>query len=221
MNKSFAKHVFLGIAALALPSVMAHAADGPNFFVGGGLLGALDSTKTITHNSLGFNITGGTEVRSSDGTYGFRPGVAVYFLPGSEKEGVKTSLNNFQIYGDIVFDSGIKNLAFTAGLSVQRWYYKTTAAAGIVSPLQLDDKGFLNGTKLGLRLGVEYRVNKNISAELLFQQTDFGSKDGEAKGNVYSTNGNFPPPTPAQEGTLISGSNATPAWIQMGVKYHF
>jgi len=221
MNMSFAKRISLGIVALALPGVMAHAADGPTLFVGGGLLGGLDSTKTVTHSTLGFSVTGGADFRVADGSYGFRPGVAVYFLPGSAQDGVKTSLTNFQVYGDIVFDSGIKNLSFTAGLSVQRWYYKTNADAGVVSPYQLDDKGFLNGTKLGLRLGMEYQFTKNLSAELLFQQTDFGSKDGEAKGNTYSSSGNFPPPTPAQEGALINGTNVTPAWIQLGIKYHF
>lgn len=221
MNLSFAKRLSLGIVALALPSVMAHAADGPNFFVGGGVIGALDATKTVTHSTLGFNLTAGADYRMGDGSYGFRPGVAINFLPGSAQDGVKTSLTNFQVYGDVLFDSGIKNLSFSAGLSVQRWYYKTTADAGIVSPLQLDDKGFLNGTKLGLRLGMEYRFNKSFSAELLFQQTDFGSKNGDPKGNVYSSNGNFPPPTPAQEGTLINGTNVTPSWLQLGVKYHF
>lgn len=221
MNMSFAKRISLGIVALALPSVMAHAADGPNYFVGGGLIGALDATKTVTHSTLGFDLTGGADFRSADGTYGFRPGVAINFLPGSAKDGVKTSLTNYQVYGDVIFDSGIKNLSFSAGLSIQRWYYKTTADAGVVSPLALDDKGFLPGTKLGLRLGAEYRFNKSLTAELLFQQTDFGSKDGNTRGNTYSTTGNFPPPTPAQEGTLINGTNVTPSWIQVGVKYHF
>jgi hypothetical protein len=221
MNLSFAKRISLGIVALALSSVMAHAADGPTLFVGGGLLGALDSTKTVTHSTLGFNVTGGADFRAADGTYGFRPGVAIYVLPGSTQDGVKTSLTNFQVYGDVVFDSGIKNLSFSGGLSVQRWYYKTTADAGVVSPLGFDDKGFLNGTKLGLRLGVEYRFSKSFTAELLFQQTELGSKDGDAKGNVYSSNGNFPPPTPAQEGALINGTNTNPAWLQVGVKYHF
>jgi len=210
MNKSFAKRVTLGIAALALPSVMAHAADGPNFFVGGALLGALDSTKSVTHSSTGIAITGGTEFRSSEGSYAFRPGLAIYSLPGSAKDGVKTSLTDFQVYGDIVFNSGIKDLSFTAGLSVQRWYYKTTADVGVASPLGLDDKGFHPGTKLGVRLGAEYRINKNVSAELLFQQVDFGSKDGDPKGN-----------TDPSTGALLSGDNVFPAWIQVGVKYHF
>jgi len=204
MNMSFAKRISLGIVALALPSVMAHAADGPTLFVGGGLLGALDSTKVVTHSTLGFNVTGGADFRVADGSYGFRPGVAIYFLPGSAQDGVKTSLTNFQVYGDVVFDSGVQNLSFSAGLSVQRWYYKTTADPGLASPLGLDEKGFLNGTKLGFRIGVEYRFNKSFTAELLLQQTDLGSKDGDPKGTIYSP-----------------GSNVTPAWMQVGVKYHF
>lgn len=195
MNMSFAKRISLGIVALALPSVMAHAADGPTFFAGGGLIGALDSTKVATHSSLGFNVTGGMDFRIADGSYGFRPGIAINFLPGSEKDGVKTSLTDFQVYGDIVFDSGVKNLSFTAGLSVQRWYYKTTYNAALAMP---EDKGFLNGTKLGLRAGAEYRFNSNLTAELMLQQTELGSKDGEARYN-----------------------NVNPGWLQVGVKYHF
>lgn len=198
MNMSFAKRLFFGIAALALPSVMAQAADGPTPFLGGGIISALDSTKEVTHSTLGYNITGGFDFRLADGTYGFRPGLAVNFLPGSDKDGVKTSLTNFQVYGDLVFNSGVQNLSFTAGLSVQRWYYKTTAATGTTSPYQLDGKGFLNGTKLGARLGMEYRFNKNISSELVLQVVDFGAKDGEARTNVV-----------------------TPSWLQVGVKYHF
>lgn len=121
MNLSFAKRIPLGIVALALPSVLAHAADGPTFFAGAGLIGALDSTKIVTNSSTGFNITGGADFRVADGSYGFRPGVAINFLPGSAKAGVKTSLTNYQVYGDLVFNSGIKNLSFTAGLSIQRW----------------------------------------------------------------------------------------------------
>jgi len=206
MNMSFAKRVSLGIAALALPGVMAHAADGPAFFVGGGLIGALDSAKVVTHSTLGLNLTGGADFRVADGTYGFRPGIAINFLPGSAKDGFKTSLTGFQAYGDIVFNSGIKDLSLIGGLSIQRWYYKSTADA---SSGMTSDKGFIAGPKLGLRVGLEYRFDKNLTAELLFQQSDLGSQDGDTKGNVDAS------------GNLVNGLNVLPAWIQVGVKYHF
>lgn len=210
MNKSFAKRVLFGIAALALPSAMAHAADGPTYYVGGAMLGALDSTKSVTHSTMGLAITGGAEFRSTEGSYAFRPGLAIYSLPGKAKDGVKTSLTDFQFYGDIVFPSGIKDVSFIGGLSVQRWYYKTTADAGTASPLQLDSKGFNPGAKLGVRLGIEYQITPKLNAEVLFQQTDFGGLGADAKGN-----------TDPSTGALINGDNVFPSWIQVGVKYKF
>jgi len=54
------------------------------------------------------------------------------------------------------------------------------------------------GTKLGVRLGMEYRILPNLSASLLLQQTELGSNNNESH-----------------------KLNITPAWLELGVKYHF
>lgn len=196
-----------------LVSLPALAGDGPTFNVGGSLLNQLESAKNITNNSLGYSITGGVDWNTSH-NYVVRTGLAINFLPGSAfgdtgrtDAFVKTSLMGYQIFSDIHIPSANKNLSFVAGLSLQKWNFRTSKPATSVSPIGADaSSGTIKGLKFGMRLGLEWKFNTHWSGELMMQQTELGSQDNEVKGNTTDP-------------TYLSNEN--PGWFQVGARYHF
>lgn len=197
------KHALTGLALVLMAGSVARAED-TKFFVGGGLMLNLDSTKAITNKSTAFNIQGGMDFKLQEKLL-FRPGFQVNFFPGSEKGGVKTSLRSYQVFGDFVYPMGlVDNLNLSFGLSVNRYQYDSTYA----DPASFDPEfqwaptsayAQVYGTKLGFRAGLDYRIQRNFSVELLFQQTELGNPKGDDQ----------------------HYANQNPAWIQVGARFHF
>lgn len=197
------KRALTGLALLLMAGPVAEAQD-TKFFVGGGLMANLDSAKAITNKTMAFNIQGGMDFKFQEKLV-FRPGFQVNFFPGAEKAGVKTSMRSYQVFGDFVYPTGlVDNLNFSFGLSVNRYLYDSTFAdpSSFDPEFQwapTDSYTQVYGTKLGFRVGVDYRIQRNFSVELLFQQTELGSPVGDDQ----------------------HYANQNPAWIQVGARFHF
>jgi hypothetical protein len=119
---------------------------------------------------------------------------------------LRTTLNLIQLNGDILVASRIQGLRGVFGISFNKYKLsragnEDTTAANAGDPSAhfpaVDDKG----TKLGLRLGVEYAITKQISAEVLFQQTELAGRQ--------------------RNDGLVRKAGLNPAWLQFGARYHF
>lgn len=188
------------IAAAALISAPALKAEVPTgWFIGGGVTFANDSLKQVTNNNLGINLNIGLDKEIGDTKIGFRPGFGLTFLPGSWDGDSKTSLNNLQVTGDLVVNTPIDKFKVITGMSINLWRYIGDARNGASNNWGLNGAMAPGGLKLGLRVGFEYKVSKEISAELLMQAVEFGN----------------------QPNGVQSWYNFNPSWLQLGVKYHF
>lgn len=187
------------LAVLALPL----AAQSPGFSVEGGLLLANDSLKKATNGSAGF-LAGadygahvlGTQVPA-------RVGLTLASMPGSELNGLKTSLTLAQLHGDVFIETGSPAWMGLVGLSVNSY---SMSKSGIESEDPVDvDHHFpvrdAKGLKLGLRLGVSYAFAQSWSAELVFQQTELAGKD--------------------LQDPLVRRGGINPSWFELGLRWHF
>ena len=123
-------------------------------------------------------------------TVPFRASLGYQFLPGSEDNGLKQSLTSFQLAGDIFIASPWKDLQLITGLSVNKYKVKSEAASFG------SETETVKGTKLGARLGLEYRFSPTWSGQLMVQMTELGT-----------------------DAAATTGVN--PSWIQAGAKFHF
>lgn len=220
MTMKNATWVLAGVL-FATSATTAQALEKPKFDAGISLLGALDSTKTATHNSTGYNLQVGAEWAIQE-NLAFRAGFGLNSLPGSNHQGVlsgtegeavptptsgKFSLRSYQASGDFLFATGVKNLRWVFGLSLNRYSYSLSVDDGFANPMgYVGGQAFapshsftaIHGTKFGARLGVEYQFMPNLSANMIFQQTELGSQGADSH-----------------------QLNLNPAWLQLGVKYHF
>lgn len=149
----------------------------------------------------------------------------------------KTSLMGYQAFGDFIFPSGFDKLDFSFGVSLNRWFYNTNVtpdAFGAYTVVARTKEDNIPGLKGGLRIGAEYRINKNLSAELLFQIVELGNSEGGKPVGTADPDRTYNwRPTETSVGTTqvtianpmfgkpTHGSNENPSWIQIGVKYHF
>ncbi len=249
----------LMVVGMAGSAVQAQEAN-TKWFAGGALIGQLNSAKDITNSSMGFGLNIGRDFQFKG--YSFRAGFAINSLPGKSRSGAiyenfaydpvsedvyaygaptpwtnKTSLMGYQVFGDFIFPSGFQKLDFTFGVSLNRWFYDATVtpeATGAYTVVRRTADDHIPGLKGGLRIGAEYRISKNLSAELMFQIVELGNNDGgRGVGLVDSTAFYKWRPTetsPVDDqidianpmyNKLTDGSNQNPSWIQLGVKYHF
>jgi len=187
----------LGLLALPL------AAQAPGFSAGGGFIVGLDSLKKATHNTLGFNLGADYSFRIPETEMDARVGLSLGLMPGSEQNGLKTSLTLFQAHGDMVIETTAKGLFAVAGLSLNTY---SMSRSGTESQDPMDrDHHFpvrdAKGLKLGLRLGIAYAFNARFSGELLVQQTELSGKD--------------------LQDPFVRQGGANPAWIELNARYHF
>jgi len=141
----------------------------------------------------------------------------------------------YQVFGDFIFPSGFEKLDLSFGVSINRWFYNAkvdpdSTGAYTITPHSQNDH--VAGLKGGLRIGAEYRINRNLSAEFMFQIVELGhTTSGVAACGKVDSNKTIPW-APAVGGTVVDianpmynqathGSNENPSWIQLGVKYHF
>lgn len=163
-----------------------------------GLGYGLDSLEKITKErkagSLGVSYQ--SNIKNTRNVY--RINLLWNSFPGSfdEAAGFETSLQSLQLSADLFFYSPVKDLNFFLGLSANNYFAR-------YSP-DVDENGdplkkgvVFDGTKLGIRLGLDYRFNARWSFDATFNLTEYGV--------IYRPS--------------MGGIN--PAWIQLSAHYHF
>ncbi len=187
----------LGLLVLPL------AAQGTGFSVEGGVLMGFDSLKKATNGTTGFHLGAdyGTQVVGTD--IPARLGLTFASMPGSESNGLKTSLTLAQIHGDVFIETPSPALKALVGLSLNSYSMSRTGTesedeADVAHHFPVRD---VKGLKMGLRLGVSYAFSKSWSAELVFQQTELAGKD--------------------LQDPLVRRGGINPAWCELGLRWHF
>jgi hypothetical protein len=181
------------------------------FSVSGAGILALDSLKKVTDAPAAIILGGDYETHFSGTEIPVRAGISLAQMPGHERFGLKTSLFLAQVHGD-VFLCATPKLAVVAGLSLNTYSMTRTGEENRTDALDVDHHfpvGDAKGVKFGFRLGLDYRLDKAWSLELMLQQTELAGKDltGDVK---------------APDGTeLVRQGAINPAWLQLGVTYRF
>ena len=162
---------------------------------------------------LAINTLIGSDVNAVPANADALAATGPYTIPGSA---IKHNLTSGQVFAVFVVPIFNNRADWIVGLSLNKYRLKVSdALAGQYSPVDLDAatrsgspvvrSGDANGTlsvpgyKFGLRFGVDYRINKQFSVQLLLQQTELG--------RIYSKATQMP--------TL------NPAWLELGASYKF
>ncbi|MBS1766943.1 MAG: outer membrane beta-barrel protein [Acidobacteria bacterium] len=222
MNLKFAG-ILSGVAMLAAPL---SAQEKPiTFNVGAAYMSTFDDIQNVTHKSSGYQISLGMTTHLLGTDVPFRATLSDNVLPGSTHgiTNLKSSLNGVQLAGDVLIASGVNNLSFVTGLSINKWslsnkgtepvneWLPQDPGAGAPPPGTQDyqyhaDNYFVlksdKGIKFGARLGLEYQFNQHWSSDLMFQIIELGTGAKNADGT-----------------SIVGGVNAS--WAQIGVKFHF
>lgn len=163
----------LGLLALPL------AAQSPGFSLSGGLLAGSDSLRKATNQSSGFLLGADYGTRVVGTEVPARLGLAFASMPGTESNGLKTSLTLTQLHGDVFIQTGSSAIHGLVGLSLNR-YSMTRTGTESSDPADADHHFPIrdaSGTKLGLRLGAAFALSDRWSLEALYQQTELAGKD--------------------------------------------
>lgn len=199
---NFIRTSLLGLLALPL------AAQSTGFNVGASVItapaGYFDSYSKVTNNDIGFIINAGYNTHVYETEIAARGTLSIGFMPGKDDHGLKTSLMQYQLAGDIFLDTALPELRGVVGLSINSYSASQSGTEGTDKGNAATNFPFktCSGLKLGYRLGFEYAVNKQIAVEALLQQTELA-------------------------GSQIAGDDRTrkgginPAWLQLGVHYNF
>ena len=216
--------ILSGVALIAAPL---SAQEKPiTFNVGGAYMSTFDDIQNVTHKSSAYQLSVGMTTHLLGTDVPFRVTLADNVLPGATHgiTNIKSSLNGVQLAGDVLIGSGLDNLNFVTGLSINKWslsnkgteptgeWVPQDPGAGLppLPPGQeyryhadnyyalKEDKGI----KFGARLGMEYRFDQHWTSDLMVQVIEVGTGAKNSAGN-----------------SIVSGVNAS--WIQLGVKYHF
>ncbi len=190
--------LLLGTMALSL------AAQESPFSVNGGIISALDSLKKATYNSTGLQIGADYHTKVLSTEVPVRVGLNFASMPGSEHNGLKTSLTLFQLHGDVILDGPSASWHPLVGLSLNHFSMTKKGVENAADPLDLDHHfpvRDVKGTKIGVRMGVGYTVSRKVELELLFQQTELAGKD--------------------LNDPLVRAGGINPAWLEFNVRFHF
>lgn len=178
---------FMRFAALMLVagvSIPALAQDSKMFTVGVDLNSSLDSTKNVTNNSTSYGLNFGYNGKLLGTTVPFRGTLGLNMFPGSEKEGVKTSLTSYYLAGDLFIATPVDKLFLVSGISLNKYKEKVEAFG-------LSASESVKGYKLGARIGVEYAFTSNVSGTVMLQATelDYSEARGESRNLSWMTFG--------------------------------
>jgi len=191
------RNSLLGLVVLPL------AAQGTGFSVGGGLLLGNDSLKKATNATTGFHLGADYGAHVLGTQVPVRFGVTFASMPGSDVNGLKTSLTLAQAHGDVFIETPSPRWNVLAGLSLNSY---SMSRSGTESTDEADvDHHFpvrdVKGLKMGLRLGVTCALSERWSAELVFQQTELAGKD--------------------LQDPLVRRGGINPSWFELGLRWHF
>lgn len=152
----------------------------------------------LTRNSLGYGVEAGFHGQLAATEVPFRVGLAYNAFPGKDEGGVKLSLTNLQLNGDLFINSGWEPLKFVAGLSINTWKVKIEAPGVSMS-------NSVDGLKVGGRIGFDYKIADHWHANLLWQVSELGTDQDLIENGDPS----------------IAVKAVNPSWIQLGVRYRF
>jgi hypothetical protein len=187
------------------------AAQDTGFSINGGLISALDSLKKATNKSTAFQIGTDYHTKVWSTEVPARVGLTLASMPGSEWNGLKTSLTLAQLHGDLILDGPGVAWHPVLGLSVNHYGMKRTGVENLGDP-DVNPDGYLDhdhhfpvrdvkGLKIGFRLGLDYSVSRNVELELMFQQTELAGKD--------------------LTDPQVRAGGINPAWFEFNVRYRF
>ena len=198
---NFIRTSLLGLLALPL------AAQSSGFNASGALILApseyFESYSKAVNSSTGLLVNVGYDFNVYQTDVGGRATLGFGYMPGTEKNGLKTSLTLVQLTGDIFLPTPAEGLRGVVGLSIDHW---SASFSGTENWQPADvDHHFpfkdIKGLKGGFRLGLDYVVNKSVSAELVLQQTELAGHNGQD--------------------SFVRTGGINPAWLQLGVRYQF
>jgi len=199
---------FISVGALSLGLAAGlQAQDAQKFSVSANLVQSLDGLKKITNRggipaglTVDFSYTG---MLANSGVP-FRTSLGVNFLPGRENVyQEKISLTGIQLAGDLLIKLGkSEKLNMITGISINTWSVSNKGFEPGFEPVLNNGKGL----KFGGRLGLEYRINQNWSAQVMLQAIELGQDYRGFDGY-------------GQEMKGFTGLN--PCWIQYGARFHF
>jgi hypothetical protein len=168
------------------------------FSVQAGLGYGFDSLEKITKErkagSLGVSYQ--SNIKNTRNVY--RVNLSWNSFPGSfdEAAGFETSLQSLQLSADLFFYSPKKDLNFFLGLSANNYFARYSPKVNEEGE-PLNTGVSFDGTKLGIRLGLDYRYNEKWSFDATFNLTEYGV--------TYRAK--------------VGGIN--PAWLQLSARYRF
>lgn len=175
---------------LTAPPLLAQDAG---FSVQAGIFYGFDSLEKVTRNKTGGAIGVSYENNVYKTSNMFRLNLLWNMYPGSTDSiaapDIKTSLTSIQLSGDIFLRTSVENLRFFAGLSANKY-----SASYDPEP---DPNKEADGVKLGIRCGLDYRLNNRWSFDATFQLTELGTS--------YA----------------VGGGGLNPAWMQFSARFHF
>jgi hypothetical protein len=187
----------LGLLALPL------AAQSSGFSLTGGAVLGTESLKKATNNNTGLVLGADWGTKVWDTEVGARVGLLGASLPGTEKNGLKTSLTLLQAHGDLAIPTALSRLSGLVGLSLNS-YSMTKAGVESSDPADIDHHFPVRdakGLKLGLRLGLNLAFSKQFSGELMFQQTELAGKD--------------------LTDPMLRQGPINPSWFELDLRWHF
>ena len=179
------------------------AAQSTSFSAGGALVLGLDSYRKAVNNSTGLFLNAGWDTTVVKSGIPARLSFGVGFMPGKDKDGLKTSLSLYQLAGDVLIETGVPGLKGVLGLSLNKY---TARFSGEESQAVFDSDHHFpfrddSGLKGGLRLGLEYGFSARLSGEVLLQATELAGRE--------------------RSDALIRQGAINPSWIQFGARYRF
>jgi len=185
----------LALLAAALP-LLGQAESKYSFQVGVGY--GFDSLEKITKErkvgSLGVSYQ--SNIGNTRNVYRFN--LLWNSFPGSFDEAARfeTSLQSLQLSADLFFYSPAKDFNFFLGISANNYFARYSPEVGEDGePLK---KGVaFDGTKLGVRFGLDYHFNAKWSFDATFNLTEYGVTYRAKVGGV------------------------NPAWLQLSARYRF
>jgi hypothetical protein len=179
-------------------------AQGTGFSINGGLISGFDSLKKATNSSTALQLGADyhTHVWSTD--VPARVGLTFASMPGSQWNGLKTSLTLLQLHGDLILDGPGTAWHPVLGMSLNHYSMSRSGVENLDDPLDRDHHfpvRDVKGVKIGVRIGLDYAINRNLELELMFQQTELAGKD--------------------LNDPMVRAGGVNPGWLEFNVRYRF